>query len=232
MDGESDSPRMESKPMAKRKVRRSPTRGILIAFEGIDGAGKSTQAEKLREYIAKLGYDVVLLKEPTKGRWGRQIARLAEEGRAGVKEEFNLFLRDREEDVEKNIKPALRRKQVVIMDRYYYSSVAYQGAKGLDPGLIERENLEIAPRPDMVILLDIPARTGKNRIENARRGVTDHFERNLGQVRDIFNRLANTHPEIKRIKGGPDVDTVQASIRKLVTPLLKQARKVNAEVSS
>ena len=97
-------------------------KGILIAIEGIDGAGKTTQSIVLFEKLRSAGYPVVCLHEPTDGKWGNKIKDLAKNGRhkITVEDELNLFYQDRLEDVENNINPALQKKNVIIMDRYYF----------------------------------------------------------------------------------------------------------------
>ena len=101
--------------------------------------------------------------------------------------ELELFVKDRRENVERNLEPALRAGKVVVLDRYYFSTVAYQGAKGLDPVRIRRLNERFAPRPDLVFILDLDPEAGLARI--AGRGRRDElFEREdyLARVREIF----------------------------------------------
>ena len=157
--------------MAGKKVLKH---GILVAIEGIDGAGKSTQSRLLFEKLKNTGYSVVLLHEPTNGQWGEKIRDLAKNGRhkKTAQEELELFYQDRLEDVEKNIRPKMLEKNVVIMDRYYFSSVAYQGVRGLDPDYVERRNEAIAPKPDILIILDISPPDSLKRIR-ATRGQKD-----------------------------------------------------------
>ena len=161
---------------------------VLIAIEGIDGAGKTTQAKILKKELERRGYDVIRLSEPTKGKWGKKIKELSSRGKnPSTKELFELFFLDRIEDVNKNIIPALKKGQTVILDRYYMSSVAYQGAGGLDPAFIESENQKIAPKPDITIILDLPPKIAVKRIEH-RKSEPDYFERLkfLTKVRSIF----------------------------------------------
>lgn len=142
-------------------------RGVLIAIEGIDGAGKTTQTEILANKLAKEGFPVVTLKEPTDGKWGQMIRKLAQNGRnLSPEEESRLFLKDRNEDVERNIRPALLQKRIVIMDRYYHSNIAYQGALGVDVDEIRQANEHFAPVPDVVIILDVAPSIGRSRLVN------------------------------------------------------------------
>jgi len=171
-------------------------RGLLIVFEGIDGAGKSTQVEMLRHHLEEAGYPVVTLQEPTDGPWGQKIKELslADKPTVPPEEELELFIKDREEDVRANVRPALGRNCVVLMDRYYFSSMAYQGARGLDPEEIRRRNEAFAPRPDLVIVLYLPPAVGIQRIQSERSWRT-YFEQEtyLVRVQEIFRELEGPH---------------------------------------
>lgn len=163
-------------------------KGVLIVFEGIDGSGKSTQAEILLERLQEEDFDVVYFREPSKGKWGRKIKKKAlHPDSLTPEEELDLFLKDRRENVENNLKPALKKKRVVILDRYYYSTIAYQGAKGIDEKLIRRMNEEFVIKPDLVFILDIDPQKGLERIED-RKKKDMLFEREeyLVKVREIF----------------------------------------------
>ena len=163
-------------------------RGFLVVIEGIDGAGKSTQAEILMSRLRERGVDVVYFREPSGSRWGREIKRKARDPDSITPaEELELFQKDRKENVEKNLKPALEKNQVVVLDRYYFSTIAYQGAKGIDEEQIKSMNEEFAVEPDLVFILDIDPREGLDRIKN-RRKKDRLFERAdyLARVRLIF----------------------------------------------
>jgi dTMP kinase len=164
-------------------------KGFLVVFEGIDGSGKSTQARRLVRKLKALGYEVVSLREPTRGRWGRAIKKLAKmDGSLTPGEELNLFVKDRRENVRKNIGPALAAKKIVVLDRYYFSTIAYQGAKGIDPARIRRLNEEFAVKPDLVFILDIEAGRGLDRIrERKKKDLLFEREAYLARVRKIFN---------------------------------------------
>lgn len=192
--------------------------GIFIAIEGIDGAGKSSQAKMLCAALENEGYDTEYLKEPTDGDYGRKIRALAEKGRDGIsaREEFLLFLNDRREDVEKNIRPALEEGKIVVIDRYFYSSIAYQGAKGLDPEFVNSENRKIAITPDLTIYLYIPVDKAPHRIEKSRGDNLNLFENleSLKKVKKIFDEM--DYPEMVRVDGTGEVEEVHKRILKLV----------------
>lgn len=164
-------------------------RGCLISIEGIDGAGKSTQIKMLGDWLRANDIDAIILKEPTEGRYGREIRSSAAAHKpVSPQEEMRLFMMDRREDVAKNILPALIAGKVVVMDRYYQSNMAYQGARGLDPWQIEAENEQFSPVPDLVIVLDIDPASGLTRITSTRKTALDSFEKEdyLRKVREIF----------------------------------------------
>ena len=164
-------------------------RAYLIVLEGIDGSGKSTQARRLAPEARGPGDKA----GPLPGADAREVGPADQEdgpaaGSLTPEEELELFVRDRREDVARNLEPALAAGKIVVLDRYYFSTIAYQGAKGIDPGRIRRLNERFAIRPDLVFILDIEAGRGLSRIGD--RGRKDElFEREdyLARVREIFN---------------------------------------------
>jgi dTMP kinase len=166
-------------------------RGFLIALEGIDGSGKTTQARLLRDSLITDGFDVASFKEPTQGPWGKKIYEIVRYGRKGItaREEMELFFLDRQDDVRNNILPALQEKKIVILDRYYYSSIAYQGALGLDPSQIKKINEKHFPKPDLICILNISPTEALKRIQQ--RITEDQIKRlrEKGKNRDINTSL-------------------------------------------
>ena len=169
--------------------------GILIAFEGIDGTGKSTQCLMLSELLTKKKISNIVFAEPTKGIWGMKIRKLLSEGRKEIspEEELEWFINDRKEDVEINILPALNAGKVVLMDRYYFSTAAYQGALGFDPQKIKTDNEKFAPQPDRVLIFHNSPEKSLERIELAREEKSA-FERNdyLINVQKIFKSFTGS----------------------------------------
>lgn len=160
--------------------------GLLIAVEGIDGAGKTTLAHTLAKQLRACGIAVTLSKEPTTGPWGTKLRASAAEGRLSPEEELKLLLLDRRQHVDGLIRPALARDEIVILDRYYPSTAAYQGAEGMPVPEILAQNA-FAPAPDLTLILDLQPAQGLARIR-ARGDVPNHFEtaENLTRCRDIF----------------------------------------------
>lgn len=184
--------------------------GVLIAIEGIDGAGKTTQTARVAEALRAEGYDVVTSHEPTDGPWGRRIRASASTGRMSPDDELAAFLEDRKEHVATLIGPSLTAGRVVIIDRYYFSSVAYQGVRGLDPDDILRRNEAIAPRPDLLVLLELDARDGVARV-NAR-GKGNLFEREDDLRRSAALFAAITRPAPLRIDAKRAAEDITAEI--------------------
>lgn len=161
--------------------------GWLVVVEGIDGAGKSTVVQRLLSHGEERGLQCVKSAEPTRGKWGLKLRQSMTEGRLTLDEELTLFLKDRAEHVKNVILPSLAEGKVVVLDRYYFSTAAYQGARGADPQKILEENEQFAPKPDLVLLLDFEPHRGLARIR-ARGDSPNEFEEleQLREVRRIF----------------------------------------------
>ena len=188
-------------------------KGWLIAFEGIDGTGKTTQIELLAEVLRRRGLGVVATREPTDGQYGRKIRQLYKNRKSVTpEEELNLFLDDRREHVVQVIAPALASGKVVLTDRYYYSTAAYQGAAGHDPQKIIAANELFAPVPDMVIMLEAPVSLGVHRVQKLRGESLNDFEQEetLARVAGIFAGLKGEN--IRRIDGTGSAAAVHALV--------------------
>ncbi len=168
---------------------------LFIVFEGIDGSGKSTQADLLHGYCKKNDIPSILFREPTGGPWGKKIrAMLSGELKTDVKGQLELFLRDREYDVCNNIMPALEEGKLVILDRYYYSTAAYQGGEQYTTREIIAMNVSRGfPRPDRVYLIDIDPPTALRRVGERNPGREEIFEKKqfLEKVRKNYLELAD-----------------------------------------
>ncbi len=159
-------------------------RGKLIIFEGIDGTGKSTQIQLLAKYLSKEhDLEVVSSFEPTRGEWGMRVRSAAQaHKRLSMDEEIDCLLRDRKEHIQSLIAPALARGAWVLLDRYYPSMMAYQGASGADVMEIQRMNEEFAIIPDAAFFLHISLEESRRRMDT--RGLAkDAFEEDGFQAR-------------------------------------------------
>lgn len=189
--------------------------GLFIVLEGIDGTGKSTQVGLLADWFRSQGREVIASKEPTDGPWGREIRATGATGRLSPEEELELFLHDRREHVEQLIAPALAAGKVVILDRYYFSTMAYQGCRGFDPAEIRRRNEAFAPVPDLLFILDLDVDTALSRI-GGRGDTANEFEKHdaLTKCREIFLSLAE-EPFVHLIPTDKNPDAVQDHIRSI-----------------
>lgn len=198
-----------------------PDKGVLIAFEGGDGSGKSTQAKLLAE---RLG--AVLTRQAGGTVFGARVRELTLDpafANISPRAEAMLYMADRAELVDELVGPALDDGKTVVSDRWAYSSMAYQGARH---GLSVEELRLISDWsmrgvwPDVVVLIDVPAEVGA-----ARAGATDHYEASgdslQAQVREVYQSLAAADPERWRVVDGTQsIEEVAAAVSAAVTPFL------------
>jgi dTMP kinase len=201
-------------------------RGVLIALEGVDGAGKTTQALSLAATLARIGRRVLFTQEPTFGPAGRRLRDyLAGKKRhLTAQEELDLFQTDRREHVAETIRPALLRGWIVITDRYYYSSAAYQGALGIDPQAILAASEAFVPRPDLVVIFGLPLPVALARRQEAHRG-----EVQVTEVPDYLEKVAALYdkfqgPHIKQLDAAAPTSEVLGRLLNLTMDALAAAR--------
>lgn len=177
--------------------------GLFITLEGGEGAGKSTLANALAAAIRAKGREVVQTREPGGSPGADEIRALllrGETGRWSAVEEALLYSTARSNHLNQLIRPALARGAVVVCDRYYDSTRAYQiAAGGLDPHLLTVLNQLIeAPSPDLTLILDLDPSMGLGRGQGAHAG-EDRFERKGAEyharVRAAFQEIAKTEPQ-------------------------------------
>jgi len=195
-------------------------KGMLICIEGIDASGKTTQAKLLVKNLNEMGYEAVYTSEPTKGFFGQILRQKILYGNERVPAvvEALLFALDRLEHVEKEIKPALEKEKIVVSDRYLYSSIAYQGAAGLDPAWIEEIN-RWAIKPDLAIYLDVPAEVVIKRLKR-KRSVMETLE-NQRRVRNVYLRLVK-EGILLLVDGNRPIEEIEREILEIV---MKRLRK-------
>ncbi|KAF0188585.1 MAG: thymidylate [Desulfobulbaceae bacterium] len=230
---------------------KNAKKGLLIVFEGIDGTGKSTQLSLLAATLRQHGIEVIETREPTMGQFGRQIRALYT-NRNGVspEQELELFLADRREHVQNLLIPALEEGKVVLCDRYFLSTAAYQGclgdagrastspgssdtqpslACGFTPSEIIGKN-SFAPNPDLALLFCLSPQAGIQRITTGRGDILNDFEHEavLERVAAIFDSLQL--PYIHRVDASGSIESVSQSVMRAVRPLLFPLDQ-NGEVS-
>lgn len=201
--------------------------GRLIAFEGVEGSGKSTQLELLRQALEGRGREVVVTREPGGTPAGERMrAVLLDPGvELHPRAEALLFAAARAELVDAVIRPALERGAVVLCDRYLDSSLAYQGdARGLGRGPVEEVNRFATGGllPDLVVLLDLDPASGLRR----RSGALDRIEaQDLAfhrRVRQAFRDLAAADPgRFAVVDGAAPVAEVAAGVQAAALTLLE-----------
>jgi dTMP kinase len=200
----------------------SSYQGKFIVFEGIDGSGKTSQLERAAEWLKKHNIPVFTNREPSSGRAGLRLRKSASSGRLTPEEEAELFLQDRRWNVENNLLPALNAGKIILQDRYYYSTIAYQGARGLDPDEIRRKNEAFAPRPDLVLLFDLNPETALERIKKNRGETPNLFEKldYLKRVHQVFLSLQDSN--IAKIDAAGTVEEVWEQVQTAIEPLFPQ----------
>jgi len=197
---------------------RPPHPGGFISFEGIDGSGKSTQARLLTDALQGLGLPVTLTREPGGSPGAEDIRRLVLQGdpdRWSPQTEALLFTAARRDHLEKTIRPALARGEVVITDRFADSTRIYQGLRGDLAAVNSLHDLMIGVEPDLTFLIDIDPALGHHRAV-ARAGLEQRFE-DMGldlqtAMRAGFLDLAARHARFLVIDGSGSLEAVAADV--------------------
>ena len=200
-------------PAEPRVEQRSLPR--LIVLEGIDGTGKTTLAARLAERLRAGGLDVVETREPWTSAAGRRLRELLArpDRRTSGAEELALFHSDRCEHVAQVVRPALARGAWVVQDRTFWSTAAYQGARGVPVAEILARSLAIAPLPDLTILLTLAPERALERIARSRPGASS-FERleDLRAVARVYAELAAGERSIVAIDADRPLDEVAVAV--------------------
>jgi dTMP kinase len=211
------------------KLKRPPSAGLFVAFEGVEGSGKGTQIRLAKEWLEELGVEVLVTREPGGTAVGEDLRRLLldhETGHLEPKTEALLFAASRAQHVTTVIRPALAAGKVVICDRYIDSSLAYQGdARGLGEQDVLTLNVWATQGlfPDLVLLLHLEPEAGllrsleePDRIEME--GADFH-----AKVADAYLRIADEHPERFVVVDADDVpENVHAQVVQALQRVLKE----------
>jgi len=192
-------------------------RGRLVVFEGVDGSGKSTQLGLLAEQLRESHLAPIVTKEPTDGRWGRKIRAMARSGEViAPEEELRWFLEDRREHVEKVMRPGIEAGRIVLSDRYYLSTVAYQGARGFDPQALLAQAEAEFPMPDLALIFELDPEAGLARVQARGDAAEPTFEEAgfLARVAAVFRAL--DRPYLARIDASRPIEAVARAVRETV----------------
>jgi len=209
-------------------------KGLFITIDGPDGCGKSTNAVMLCEYIKRKGYKVVHTYEPGGTAIGEKIRKilLAPENIISPEAELLLYEASRAQLVKEIIIPAVKKNRVVVCERFYDATIAYQGyGRGLDIEMIKNLNktASCGVVPDLTIILDIDAEKGLKKAvsvsKDFKKGVADRLEKeSMGfhkKVRAGFLKLAKEEPlRIKVVKVSDTIESTQKAVRKEVDRIL------------
>ena len=210
--------------------------GVLITIEGIEGSGKSTQARLLADYVRSMDLRVTETREPGGTEIGETIRRILlcpSNNGISVGTELLLMLACRADHVERVIKPALQRGDVVISDRYADATVAYQGfGRGVDLERIRKLNGVATGGlcPDITLLLDLDVEVGMARVAGRLDGSkADRFERETlefhNRVRDGYRHVASREPDrVKVVPADEEVEVVQEHVRTIIREFLYKGR--------
>ena len=197
--------------------------GALIVVEGIDGSGTTTQARLLVDWLSGAGRRAHLTREPSDGPVGRLIREILHGAHAPVDGATMalLFAADRSDHLAREVLPALGAGTHVVTDRYYHSSLAYQALEA-DREWVEELNRR-ARRPDLTLLLDVPAQEAERRRRSAGRP-EERYDRLEAQERiaENYRRLGGRLPgeDYRVLDGSRAVDVVQDDLRQAVAPLV------------
>jgi len=194
-------------------------KGVFICIEGLDASGKTTHAHRLVRNLRRERFDAVYTTEPSRGEIGRFIRTYILQRRRRVPSvvEALLFAVDRVDHVEKGIKPALEEGKIVVSDRYVYSSLAYQGAAGLDLRWIEEIN-RLALPPDLAIYIDVPPEVVVKRIRR-KKSVMERLETQR-RVREVYMKFVEKG-KLVSVDGNRRKDEVAKDILTVALDFLK-----------
>jgi len=200
--------------------------GILITFEGVEGCGKSTQANFFRDWLVSRDTECILTREPGGTSLGEQIRKILLEPspvRIDPLTELLLYIASRAQIVQEVIKPALDGGKIVLVDRFYDSTMAYQGwGRGLDRKMIREINRFAVSGvvPDVTFVLDIAPEIGLSRVTNrSSDNLPDRIEAERisfhRRVRDGFLQIAGEEDRCYLIDGARSADVIQRELRNI-----------------
>lgn len=197
---------------------------MFFVFDGVDGAGKSTQLDMFVQWLEKQGRDVVTCKDPGSTQLGERIREVLlgkHEIPISMRAEMMMFTAARTQLIQEIVKPALEQRKTVVLDRYVFSTVVYQGHAGdLDPEEIWTIN-RIATQnvfPDVTFILDVPVEVATKRLGDSLDRMESRGNEYFEKVRQGFIDEAKRWPDgVDLIDATKSPEEIQAEIRKLAT---------------
>jgi len=204
-------------------------KGIFIVIDGMDGCGKSEMVKLLHNYLfsKNKSYSILTTREPTKGTYGKEIREILakeKDPKESAEKLLELFIKDREEHVDNTITPFLEKlngeeTRIVICDRYYYSTIAFQEVQGLDAGLIVEKNKKF-PKPDVAFLLDAKSEIALERMKHRKKEKFEQLEF-MKELRSKFLELPKfLDDNIKIIDASEEIHEVFEKVKEEVDKIV------------
>ena len=203
-------------------------KGIFIVLDGLDGSGKSEMAKLLESYISSnyKNFNILVTREPTDGKYGKEIRNILsseDNPKINGKRLLELFIKDREDHLKKEIIPFLNKtdkgKNIAICDRYYYSTIAFQATQGLDIKMLIEMSRGFL-KPDLALILDIKPESALERIKSRKK---EKFEQ-LGFMKKLRRRFLEMpkllNDNIRIIDASKSKEEVFEDIRQEASKLL------------
>lgn len=204
-------------------------KGLFITFEGIDGCGKTTQLEKIAEFLTSEGFDVVKTREPGALELGAKIRKILLNSTEKISDncEKFLFLADRAQHVDMLIRPALNEGKIVLCDRYTDSTIAYQGfGRGADIAHLNLLNdfATNSLKPDLTIVFDVELETSRERIGKNKDRMESSGKEFFEKVKEGFLEISKNNPEIvKVVDGNNSKEGVYKDTKSLIIDLMESS---------
>jgi dTMP kinase len=195
--------------------------GKLIVFEGIDGAGKTTVHKALKERMGGRD-DIVFSGEPTDSEYGKRVREALRDGGVSAEELLFLFVQDRIEHVKNVVVPALKEGKVVILDRYYLSTVAYQASRLFLLKELLFLNALFSPGPDLVIYFEVPVKQALERVKGRGDGLSVfEKEEKLREVAGNYERVLE-YFDVKRVDALLQIKELLDEVEKIVVEFINR----------
>ncbi|MEK6943048.1 MAG: dTMP kinase [Nanoarchaeota archaeon] len=205
-------------------------RGIFIVVDGLDGSGKSEIVKMLHNYLFSKNkkYRIMTTREPTNGKYGAKIRKMLAKEKdpfSSSRKLVDMFVKDREDHLKRNVEPFLKtinghELNIAICDRYYYSTIAFQGAQGMDIKMLIKKNKKFR-KPDLAIILDVDPSVALKRIEYRKKEKFEQLEF-MKKIRNNFLKMPKMlkKDNIKIINSSKSLKNVFANVKKEVNNVL------------